>query len=365
MREITGLSVPWRVILVLLCAVPPVGAILLLLKVVVLVIPSDYTAKDKTKTMKSPAPVKKKRKHLSHIMRVIAMLYFTGAAFLFCQGVAGGAAALKSCGGLVLYLLLCGCACRIYSAWMYRRERIDARYLQIMDGAKCISLKRLSSLTSRRLCFVRRDIQRLIDSGALGNGAYIDMKTGCLMRLADSVPVTETHYKRTLSGHDTAAWNALPEIGVEEYDVVLRRFSALVSSISNERVLLCVQRIGYATREIFAYTVRVPERRGMLRRFENYYLPTVLKLLESYCMLERIRSRGQNKEAVRQEIEARLDEWAVGFERQLDQLYRYERDDVFAETEVLSGMMVRDGLKDDADFMPPASSAHTSGICEQ
>ena len=84
--------------------------------------------------------------------------------------------------------------------------------------------------------------------------------------------------------------------------------------------------------------------------FMNYYLPTTLKLLESYSRIEEVGVAGQNMRDAKDNIEKILDMLVVGFEGQMDQLFKSESLDITSDIEVLERMMNKDGLTGNTDF---------------
>ena len=85
--------------------------------------------------------------------------------------------------------------------------------------------------------------------------------------------------------------------------------------------------------------------------FMNYYLPTTLKLLDSYRRIEQVGVAGQNMRDTKDNIEKILDMLVVGFEGQMDQLFKTESLDITSDIEVLEQMMNKDGLTDHSDFV--------------
>lgn len=302
--------IPWWVVLTVLCAAPPLGAVLLLVKISSFLVrrryslnPADTNDREK---MNIAVPVRKRPEHLSKILHTIASLYFSGAAYLFCKGLIAGADGSLDYGITVQYFLLCGCI-----------------------GYVCACV-----------CFLR---ERIV-------GACRDGEGRCPVRV---IPASEGagDYVRAVTGSVTWDMPVIPtSVGCEEYDAVLQKFNVIARAFRKEEMVYRVRHLGCITGQIFTVAHRMPGVKRELRRFESYYLPTVLKLLESYCMLERTGGRGQNTETAKQAVEGKLEEWERGFEEQLDRVCRFARDDIAVETEVLSGMMERDGLKGNTDF---------------
>ena len=87
-----------------------------------------------------------------------------------------------------------------------------------------------------------------------------------------------------------------------------------------------------------------------IRTFMNYYLPTTLKLLESYSRIERVGVAGENMKQSKEKIESILDLLVIGFEQQVDQLFKNESIDISSDISVLEKMMKKDGLSGKNDF---------------
>lgn len=64
-----------------------------------------------------------------------------------------------------------------------------------------------------------------------------------------------------------------------------------------------------------------PDKLPAIRKFMQYYLPTLLKLLRSYDHMEEQGIRGENIRRTMQEIETVLDTVVEAFNKQLDNLF--------------------------------------------
>ena len=105
-----------------------------------------------------------------------------------------------------------------------------------------------------------------------------------------------------------------------------------------------IDRIGTLTAGIFRVVIEKPEREQDVRKFMNYYLPTTIKLLRSYDLLEDQTYQGENIVESRRKIEEVLDTLIVAYERQLDRLFRNDALDIATDIDVLETMMAGDGL---------------------
>ena len=96
--------------------------------------------------------------------------------------------------------------------------------------------------------------------------------------------------------------------------------------------------------DIFAYIAEHPEKAAEIRRFMNYYLPTALKLLNTYASLSRQAVEGTNITEAKHSIERSMDLLVTAFENQLDKLFQADALDVNADIAALEGMLNLDGL---------------------
>ena len=110
-----------------------------------------------------------------------------------------------------------------------------------------------------------------------------------------------------------------------------------------------VDRIEEITRKIFAYQKKNPEKGGQLRSFLNYYLPTTLKILNSYAQMEEQGVEGKNITAAKERIEGMMDKVVEGFEKQLDKLFEGTAMDITTDVQVPEQMLEKDGLARDGD----------------
>ena len=158
------------------------------------------------------------------------------------------------------------------------------------------------------------------------------------------VGVDEDAQRLWLSKPETVVVKEAPEEAGEDCDDVLRSIRKLNDDIADEAVSEKIERIEAVTASIFRAVEERPERAESARRFMNYYLPTTLRLLESYRLMEGQSYQGENIQAARHRIEEVLDKLVSATEQQQDKLFSAEALDVDAEILVLETMMASDGL---------------------
>lgn len=98
------------------------------------------------------------------------------------------------------------------------------------------------------------------------------------------------------------------------------------------------------TARIFDQVTAHPDLLPQIRRFMNYYLPTTIRLLESYRELDQSGAGGADVERAKSRISGMLDTVIAAFQHQLDALFSARTMDIQAEAEVLESMMKAEGL---------------------
>ena len=139
---------------------------------------------------------------------------------------------------------------------------------------------------------------------------------------------------------------AILRTGIEAYDDKLNEIRTMNDNIKNWKVSAKIDRIEQLTSSIFQVISERPDRADDARRFMNYYLPTTLKLLESYSLMEKQSYQGENIQQSRKKIEDVLETLVHAFEQQQDKLFQSDALDVETDISVLETMMASDGLTD-------------------
>ena len=262
----------------------------------------------------------------------------------------------------------------------YKNREVEMNRIKTMIGNKeSYNLSKLASASGKSVKKVRKQLQRMIDKGEFGDTAYIDLGSNNFMRNPDAEPDDPEGFDyRTVYGdvfeknqkkQKKNAQEEVVEEVVEEDDSDRARFDKIIAEIrrlndeiEDEAVSERIDRIEEHTRNIFDYVTDHPEAMPQIRTFLNYYLPTTLKLLESYSRIERVGVAGENMKKSKENIESILDLLVVGFEQQVDQLFKNESIDISSDIRVLETMMQKDGLNGKSDF---DLSSYTDGYSDE
>ncbi|MBR0464561.1 MAG: 5-bromo-4-chloroindolyl phosphate hydrolysis family protein [Clostridia bacterium] len=135
----------------------------------------------------------------------------------------------------------------------------------------------------------------------------------------------------------------------DQYAHYITEIREVNSRIADPEISEKIDQIEGITARIFSYVRKHPERTNEIRKFMNYYLPTTLKLLDSYALLEEQGIEGEHITASKQQIHDILDTLIKSYEKQLDQLFTSKSMDIASDIQVMETMLSADGLKEN-DF---------------
>ena len=167
--------------------------------------------------------------------------------------------------------------------------------------------------------------------------------------LSKAIPDTVTYEKIPVQATGYASADELLKAG-NQY---LRDISAVAAKIENPEVRAKADKLGGTCQRIFDYVRQNPKSADSLRKFMNYYLPTLQKLLTTYELMEEQGVEGENITASKERISQMLDTMDLAFEKQLDALFGDTALDIDTDITVMEGMMAQEGLTD-AGKMPQA-----------
>lgn len=261
----------------------------------------------------------------------------------------------------IALMLASGAACIAGGVWKRKRSVRYARIRAILGEHETFNLSRLAAASGTSLAQTRRDLQRLIDSGEFGKQAYIDLGTNNFMRHPEAEPeeIGKFDYKNVYGdlfkgkkkdGEPEAEENLGIDSDNDDFKTIIREIRRLNDEIKDDVVSEKIFKIEAHTKNIFEYVSAHPEAMPMIRTFLNYYLPTTLKLLESYSRIEKIGVAGDNMKKSKESIENMLDMLENAFKIQIDELFKNESIDISSDISVLETMMKKDGLNSKGDF---------------
>ena len=185
----------------------------------------------------------------------------------------------------------------------------------------------------------RAAVERAIDHGYFGADADIDNRTGTLVvRGAAPQPPRPAEPAPTPAPED-------------QYAALQRQLRQANDAIPDPVMTAKISRLEDVSARIFSLAKKDPDKKAQLQKFMDYYLPTALKLLNTYAQLSAQDVQGTNITEAKQSIERSMDLLITAFENQLDKLFASDALDVSTDIAALEGMLNLDGLTG-GDFAP-------------
>ena len=245
-----------------------------------------------------------------------------------------------------LGMLAGGASLLLGSGAMKRRQRRFATYLRTAGQKPAVPLDYLARAANVSRRRVEKDVNLMLEKGLWGDEAYIDLGSGMLFR---SQAAATAYFDKARQMQQPEEPAVQPQ-AAEGYAGVLRQIRELNDRIADEALSAKIDRIEQVSGRIFKAIEDDPAKKGASGTFLNYYLPTTLKLLENYADFEETGVSGENLSQAKSRIEATMDSIVVGFEHQLDELYRTDAMDIDSDIRVMETMLRRDTASVADDF---------------
>jgi len=136
---------------------------------------------------------------------------------------------------------------------------------------------------------------------------------------------------------------------LKEADTYVKAIKEKNSLIEDSDITTRLNRIEELTTEIFDVALVQEEEVKDVRRMLNYYLPTVIKLLDKYIELSKRSYSGENIAVSLEKIKEMLSTIITAFEKHLDSMYSQDAMDVDSEIMVLESILTSEGLLEKKD----------------
>ena len=215
---------------------------------------------------------------------------------------------------------------------MDRTRKLERRLDKIVGGRDNIPLDELFAAAGIDAAKGRTVVESAISHGYFGANAYIDNRTATLVvRGATPQPPKQPEPKPA------------PE-PADQYAALLQQLRQANDAIPDPVMTAKISRLEAVSARIFELAKQDPGKRAQLRKFMDYYLPTALKLLNTYASLPAQDVQGENIADAKKNIERSMDLLVTAFENQLDKLFQSDALDVSADVAALEGMLNMDGL---------------------
>lgn len=213
----------------------------------------------------------------------------------------------------------------------------DAKYMYIQDIADALPC------SYDKCC---KHLENCIDEGLFGPDAYLDMRRKCLV--VSERPPEPTPAPAPKPEKQPEKQTDMPER--DQYQKILDELRRVNDAIPDEEMSDKISRLEAVSAKIFEQARTDPDKLPQMRKFMDYYLPTSLKLLNTYAELDNQGVEGENISESKRRIELTMDTLVKAFEHQLDRLFASDALDVSTDIDVMQNMLRADGLTDDTPF---------------
>lgn len=234
-------------------------------------------------------------------------------------------------------------------------------YVKKIGKRDHISIEELTSSSGRNEKEVLKDIQDMLQENMFLQG-HLDQESKTLY-------VTDQGYQNFLQektqrleqqNREKEAREKLeretqelpPEVRklITDGNAYIEKIRKSNDAISDEAVSRKLYDLEAVTRKIFDYVKAHPECADDTKKLMKYYLPTTIKLLDSYEKLTEEELEGQHPDQLaniaksRKEIEDTLDTLNMAFAKLFDNLYQDTSMDITADISVLHTLLAQEGL---------------------
>ena len=167
---------------------------------------------------------------------------------------------------------------------------------------------------------------------------------------------TETKRVSRLAGKKT--YGAQLDELIREGEAAVAEMDQLTEKIKDEEIRGKIGEISHVTDKILDAAIEDPSKAPQIKKFFRYYLPTTIKLLNSYDKLSSQGIDGENIDKGLKSIDTMLDVSIEAFKKRLDSLFADQALDIETDMDVMNQMLKREGLSTNEDFLAerPATS---------
>lgn len=235
------------------------------------------------------------------------------------------------------------------------------RYLALFADKMYVNIADLAQSVGKSSKYILKDIKKMLALGFFPEG-HLDQKETCLMlddatyreylrlekerkayELESENQVNTSQPSEQSISHATEGNQELQTM-VSEGQEYIRKLHELNDLIPGEVISEKLDRMEQLLKEIFKRLEEDPTQMSQMHKLMNYYLPTTIKLLQSYAEFDDISIPGQDVIKAKTEIEKTVDIINEAFSELLNKLFQATVFDVTTDAQVLQTMLAKEGL---------------------
>ncbi|MDO4523518.1 MAG: 5-bromo-4-chloroindolyl phosphate hydrolysis family protein [Eubacteriales bacterium] len=242
-----------------------------------------------------------------------------------------------------------------------RRIKMFKNYVRLLGDRQMISITELAQGTGRSEAETKKSVKEMLSYGMFRQGR-LDTSEKTLFTSREgyeayerSREIAEMQRQQRLEDQmqqaaqmgKTEKHKELPQEVrrlIADGEAYVAQIRAYNDAIAGEEVTRKLDGLEAVTRKIFEYVSDHPESADETKKLMRYYLPTTIRLLDSYQKLDDNPVQGENIEKSRREIEHTLDTLNQAFARLFDNLYQDTSLDIASDISVLNTLLAQEGL---------------------
>ena len=237
-----------------------------------------------------------------------------------------------------------------------QRKLIDRakRYARICGSKMYAKLSQLAASSGLSEKKVRKDVRNMLAKGFYPEG-YMD-EEGTTLMLSDEVYKDYASMVSRQREEEAEAIKArqegrltneeqseLDQMVAEGMDAV-KKLHELNDNIPGEVITKKLSTLEDLLKQMFNRVKQHPEQMDRMHKLMDYYLPTMLKLVEAYDEYDKVTAPGKEIIQAKEEIERTLDTINEAFVQLLNNLFQDSVWDVTSDAQVLTTMLTQEGL---------------------
>ncbi|MCD7748590.1 MAG: 5-bromo-4-chloroindolyl phosphate hydrolysis family protein, partial [Oscillospiraceae bacterium] len=135
-------------------------------------------------------------------------------------------------------------------------------------------------------------------------------------------PVVEYVPEQEEEPEEPVSYGTEADAILAEAKTARREMERLAASIGDEAVRQRITRLITLSDQIAQDAIQDPSDIPQIKKFQGYFLPSTVQLLNAYDRMASLGTEGENITATKQRITEMLDTEITAFEKQLDALYK-------------------------------------------
>lgn len=240
------------------------------------------------------------------------------------------------------------------------RLRRFQRYVRCLNHRHYCLIKELAAATGQSNKATVKDLQKMIGLGMFPEGSIDHDHTYFILRhelYKEYLKLQEGMKMKELQNKEAQKEKTSDTLGSDQRKVIqegrnlIHAIKKANDMIPGEELSKKLDQLEEIAHKIFDHVEKHPEKLPQLTRFTQYFLPTTLKLANTYAKLDYQPIEGKNISSAKKEIEDTMDGIYHAFENLLDGLFEDVALDISTDISVLETMLAQDGLtKSGIDF---------------